>query len=247
MKASALFAAVLAPTLSLANVELEWRAPQGPADGLRDITFPMNIANAPHKKGFYFAQQFAMLNKDNGYRSAYIGLQPRDDVSKGPWFLAVFSSFTPGTKTNDPNCRQGADLKKGVSCAIAVPSDYKATYNFVVENVGGTTWNGTVVDTTTSKAVHIGSWTLPAGSKGIKTREGRAWTEYFPFNQAKNRPPKCASLPKTQVTFGNPTTKTPGAGKLVLTWPSEYGDCSKKQGLTRSITKDGFQLDLGFD
>lgn len=43
---------------------------------MNDITFSLNIANVPHKGGFYFAQQF---NFKNVSRVGYTGLQPRPD------------------------------------------------------------------------------------------------------------------------------------------------------------------------
>ncbi|KAF9967142.1 hypothetical protein BGZ70_010665, partial [Mortierella alpina] len=64
---TALLAACV-PSLAFALVGNDWKFDNAPADGLNDITFPFNMARAPRKSGYYFAQQFNFHNvKEVGY------------------------------------------------------------------------------------------------------------------------------------------------------------------------------------
>ncbi|KAG0074492.1 hypothetical protein BGZ90_010706 [Linnemannia elongata] len=136
-------AAVLAlysPSAVFALVGIKWNVMNAPSSGLKDITFPFDISQAPHKTGYYFAQQFSLI-----------------DSSGKPVIHAVFSSFIPGTTTTDSNCRIGADGGPGVSCAVDFSAPYSNGFSLVVENTGGTTWTGTSVDSTTGTRVHVGT------------------------------------------------------------------------------------------
>lgn len=240
MKTPFLVAAALAPALSVANVKQPWSAASGPKDGLKDVTFPFSIKDSAHVKGWYYAQQFGF---EGTSRQAYTGLQPLP----GDNFQAIFSAFEKGVTTKDKNCRGGADGGDGVSCTLPVKGSYDPIYNIRVENTEGTTWRGILVDTSSGKETQIGSWTLPAGEKGIRWKGQAGWTEWVPFNNPKNRPPKCDTLPKTSVTFGVPTTKTPGVGKIKLDSPWEYGDCKQKQGIVKNFSPTSSTITVGFD
>ncbi|KAK1225042.1 hypothetical protein PQX77_012020, partial [Marasmius sp. AFHP31] len=179
------------------------------------------MANAAHVSGYYYAMQYNFVGlADVGYT----GIQPRPDSSGQSIVHGVFSSFVNGTTTKDSQCTNGADGGPGVSCSVEIPSPYADTYNFVVNNTGGTTWAGTMVDTATGKETHIGSWTLPSSAVGIKSSQV-GFIEYYLWNDGKNHP--CDTLPKTEVFFGTPTTKTSdstGQGNL-LSDAYENGDC----------------------
>ncbi|KAG0230547.1 hypothetical protein BGW42_000902, partial [Actinomortierella wolfii] len=73
---SALLLAASVPSLAFGLVGNDWKFQRAPADGLNDITFPFNLAKAPHTTGFYFAQQF---NFHNTKEIGYTGLQPQED------------------------------------------------------------------------------------------------------------------------------------------------------------------------
>ncbi|KAG8416851.1 hypothetical protein J3459_013573 [Metarhizium acridum] len=87
MKLSTILASTFIP-LGLANVRVRWSFASAPATGLEDITFPMNIANAKHERGYYFVQQ---VDFDGIGGVGYIGFQPRPDRNEKPIFLAAFS------------------------------------------------------------------------------------------------------------------------------------------------------------
>ena len=121
---------------------------------------------------------------------------------------------------------------------------YADAYQIEVVNTQGTTWSGTAVDTTTGTRVHIGSWTLPSGTKGIKGSES-GFIEYYLWNDGQHHP--CSTLPYTSVVFGVPTTTTSGAtGSLGDAY--EYGDCVGRVAFKTHRTSDqGVEVSVGFN
>jgi hypothetical protein len=117
------------------------------------------------------------------------------------------------------------------------------TYQLVVNSTGGTTWGGTVVDTTMGKSVYIGSWTLPSGTGGIKGNQV-SFVEYYPWNDGQSH--SCATLPFTLMAFGVPTMTTSGAtGSLGDAY--EYGNCVGKVAFKSQRTSDqGVEVSVGF-
>ncbi|KAL4242519.1 hypothetical protein ABKN59_011774 [Abortiporus biennis] len=209
--------------------------------GLRDITFPFNIANATHVSGYYYAQQFAFVNA-LAPSIGYIGIQSRPDRNGKSIIHAVFSSFIAGTTTTDANCHLSADVGPGVSCTVDVPSDYSHTYNMVVENTAGTTWTGIMVDTVTGSKTQVGSWALPSrGIGGIKSSQV-GFIEYYPWNDGMNH--SCDTLPKTSVFFGVPTTTAFGAIPTLLNG-YEYGNCAGEVNFVSSRSQAGVLISIG--
>ncbi|KAF9361344.1 hypothetical protein BGX26_004202 [Mortierella sp. AD094] len=236
-------AAVLAscvPSLGFALVGNGWKFNSAPSGGLNDVTFPFKIANAPHKSGFYFAQQF---NFHNVAEVGYTGLQPRPDSNGNSVVHAAFSSFQGGTTSNHPNCSDGADGGAGVSCSVDINGDYSHTYNLVVKNTSGTTWRGTLVDTVTGKSTVVGEWTLPHGAGKIVNGQV-GFVEYYIWNGQPSH--TCNSLPSTKATFYNPTSKTRGASGGKITSVYEYGDCVGKAGYSARKVSKGYDIKVGF-
>lgn len=217
---------------------LSWTVSNVPTSGLKDITFPISMPNAPHVSGFYFAQQFNFGDQSD---VGYTGLQPREDSGSNPIIHAVFSSFIKGTTSSDSNCSDGADGGAGVSCAVDVDASYADGYLLKIENAGGTTWTGTLVDAVSGTETHIGSYTLPAGSGGIQGSQV-GFVEYYPWNSAASH--SCSALPRTEVTFGNPTTSGGESGSVGK--PYEYGDCVGKAGFETEQTAGGYDVIVGF-
>ncbi|KAF9326310.1 hypothetical protein BG006_010222 [Podila minutissima] len=152
--------------------------------GLNDITFPFNMANAPHKSGFFFAQEFSFNYVDN---VRHTGLQPRKAKNGAGIVKAVFSSFIDGTTAIHHNCQSRADGGPGVICAVDVENDYSHTYSFTVKNAGsGTTWKGTLVDTETGYSTDVGESTLPEGAGKLVRGEG-GFVDYLPWNEGSPR------------------------------------------------------------
>ncbi|KAF9285699.1 hypothetical protein BGZ68_003619 [Mortierella alpina] len=236
---TALLAACV-PSLAFALVGNGWKFDNAPADGLNDITFPFNMAKAPHKSGYYFAQQFNFHNvKDVGYT----GLQPREDSSGNKIVHAAFSSFQNGTTTKHRNCHYGADGGPGVSCAVDIKGGYRDTYNLVVANIGGTTWRGTLVNTKTRRSTVVGIWTLPAGAgKLVNGQVG--FVEHYKWNDGK--PHACNTLPFTEATFYNPTSKTRGASGGKITSVYEYGNCIGKVRYSAKKQSKAYKIRVGF-
>ncbi|KAK2766976.1 hypothetical protein FQN54_006293 [Arachnomyces sp. PD_36] len=245
MKISSPFLEVAAVLLSLlpvtqAQAYTSWKVADVPSSGLKDISFPMSIANAPHVAGFYFAQQFSFVGQ-NGV--GYTGLQPRKDSDSSSIIHAVFSSFIAGTTSDDDNCSDGADGGAGVSCAADIPATYDGTYQLKISNTEGTTWTGTLVHTDSGNESHIGTYTIPSGSGGI-TGSQIGFVEYYPWNSPK--PHKCSKLPYTSIVFGSPKTSTEGAGEGSLGGAFEAGDCIGKVGFQTERTSDTVKITVGF-
>ncbi|KAG0268509.1 hypothetical protein BGZ95_002434 [Linnemannia exigua] len=237
--AAAIFA-LCAPSLAFGLVGNDWRFDRAPADGLSDITFPFNIGKAPHKSGYYFAQQF---NFHNVAEVGYTGLQPREDKQGNSIVHAAFSSFQGGTTTKHPNCYQGADGGPGVSCAVDIKGNYTHNYNLVVKNTRGTTWRGTLVDKVTRVSTVVGEWTLPAGAgKLVNGQVG--FVEYYTWNGQPSH--TCDSLPYTRAIFYNPTSNTKGASGGKVTKVYEYGDCVGKVDYSAEQKSKRFDIKVGF-
>lgn len=237
MKPTVAAVASLVPAAVQANVGLAWSFSGAPAAGLNDVTFPINMANAAHVSGYYFAQQF---NFNGVANVGYTGIQPREDNSGGSVVHAAFSSFQNGTTSTHPNCSNGADGGAGVSCAVDINGAYSATYNLVVDNPSDTTWRGRIVNSASGAATVIGTWTLPAGAGKIKPSQV-GFVEYYPWNGPSG--PDCPNQPKTEVTFGFPTSSTPGVSGTIGT-PYDYGDC--KGSFTFSPKKVGSSWDIHY-
>jgi hypothetical protein len=126
---------------------------------------------------------------------------------------------------------------------VEFSAPYEDAYQLVVRNTVGTTWDGSVVDATTGKSVHIGSWTLPVGTGGIKGSQV-GFIEYCLWNDGKNHP--CSTLPFTSMTFGVPTTTMSGAtGSLGDAY--EYGNCVGQVAFESHRTSDqGVEVSVGF-
>jgi hypothetical protein len=239
MKTSLLQTTLLTTLLQTTNalVGISWKVSNGPSNGLKDISFPIAMPNAAHKSGYYYAQQFSFAGQSD---VGYTGLQPREDNGSNSVVHAVFSSFVAGTTSTDANCSDGADGGAGVSCAVEVSATYAHGYVLRVENTAGTTWTGTMVDAVDGTETHIGSYTLPSGSGGIQGSQV-GFVEYYPWNSGSHT---CDQLPKTDVTFGVPTSSG-GTGELGDAY--EYGDCVGQVDFsTKRVDGDAVNVVVGF-
>ncbi|KAJ7164320.1 hypothetical protein C8R46DRAFT_1278488 [Mycena filopes] len=234
-------ASVYAPIVD-ALIGLGWSMSNVPATGLQNICFPLTIVQADHISGYFFAQQFGFVNSSTGYT----GLQPRPNDADGrPVLHGVFSSFVPGTTTNDPNCKAGVDgSPDGVSCAFDFPGVYNRTYNLVVILEGAGTWSGQVTDTVTLVRIHIGRWTLPATAGGIRYYQV-GFVEWYPWNVGTPPQNKCAKLPYQKTIFGIPSTTNPGSvGTENLAYHS--GDCVGAANFHTGKVASGIEVDSGW-
>ncbi|KAJ7473791.1 hypothetical protein B0H11DRAFT_1622741, partial [Mycena galericulata] len=102
-----------------------------PADGLAVITFPVAIVQADRIPGYFFAQQIYFVSEAEG---GYTVLQPRPDNDGTARLHAAFSSFVPGTTSNDANRHDGANGGPGVSCAVEFNGVYGRMYNLEVKS-----------------------------------------------------------------------------------------------------------------
>ena len=181
-----------------------------PVQGLTEISFYLTIKDQPNRSSdvVYWSQQFGFKNGAIGYT----GIQPRPNINGVSQGRALFSVFGSGPTTSDPNCFSGADGGPGVSCATSFAYVVGKTYQFQVTTTSPNLWQGTVIDTESGKATHIGSWTVPAAWGNVQ-KSNLAFTEFY------GNYPTCESLPSTSALFGPPTAAN-GAlkGRYTATW-----------------------------
>ncbi|OAA37348.1 hypothetical protein BBO_07730 [Beauveria brongniartii RCEF 3172] len=240
MKASTLAIAAVAPSTCLAGIGHYWSIPT-PATGLNDITFGFGVSEAAHRRGYYFANQY---NFQNIQEVSYTGVQPQTDIDGKAYIRGVFSSFQNGTTSKHPNCSDGADGGAGVSCAVMLQvKDFGGRFDCVIENIGGTTWRGTLKNSATGQSAVIGEFVQPDGAGGIVGNQS-GFLEYFLANGNPNF--KCSDQFKTQVDYYFPTSNTPGAGKGTIPEPHQYGDCIDKQGFKTTAGPNYWTIYSGF-
>ncbi|KFH66227.1 hypothetical protein MVEG_08327 [Podila verticillata NRRL 6337] len=225
---AAAFLALCAPSFVFALVQNDWEFKTAPSDGMNDITFSFNIANATHQSGFYFAQQF---NFKNVSEVGYTGLQPRQTRTEPASFTQPSLRFKTAPRVLIATATMGR---------IAARAH---TYNLVVENTNGTIWRGSLVDTVTGNSTVVGEWTLPVGAGKIVNGQF-GFVEYYPWNRKGSHP--CDSLPWTEAIFYDPTSKTSGTSGGVITSVYETGNCIGKTALNKTKIPGGYDLKVGF-
>ena len=126
-----------------------------------------------------------------------------------------------------------------MSCAVEFSAPYSDWYQLEIRNTQGMTWTGTAVHAITGTTVHIGSYTLPAGTKGISAGQYGFVEYYLTYT--------CPSLPYTSVVFGVPTTSIFGGGLGSLANAFEYGNCVGNAGFESHRTLlGGVEVSVGF-
>lgn len=226
---------VAAASVGGGNALVAWSIDGVPEDGLTNITFPVTVNPATaHKAGIYFAQQYSFADG-----MGYTGLQPREDQNGSERLSARFSTFTAGATTSDPLCHEGADGGPGVTCAVDFDAVYGHRYDIKVAQTGTTTWAGTATDTVTGDAVHLGEWTLPAGS-------GRLQGSQVGFVEYYAGIPSCAEMPRSDVVFGGPTSTDAGGLSGTTRGRYEYSDCVGESGYRAEDDGAGTHVTRGF-
>lgn len=218
------------------NVSISWSIPNVPSSGLTNISFPMTIIpDTAHQAGIYFAQQYSFQHNVAGYT----GLQPRPDLNGAERLHGVFSVFGSGTSTSDPNCHSGADGGPGVSCSVDFNGVYWDQYNLTVAQTGTDTWTGTATDTVTGVSVHVGTYTVPAGSGDLQGSQG-GFVEYYLGI------PSCSTMPVSDAVFGAPTTTNGGGLSGTSKANYEYSDCVGQSNYHAEQAGDGTHVTRGF-
>ena len=218
------------------NVSIGWSIPNVPSSGLTNITFPITVNPATaHQDGIYFAQQYDFQHNVGGYT----GLQPRANSGGSERLHGVFSVFGDGATTSDPNCHSGADSGSGVSCAVDFNGVYGHQYNLLVARTGTDTWTGTAKDTVTGVSTHIGTYTVPSGSGNLQGSQG-GFVEYY------LGVPSCATMPRSDVVFGGPTTTDAGGLTGTSTANYEYSDCVGQSNYQATQVGNGTHVTRGW-
>ena len=190
--------------------ESTWTITNPPANGVSEISFPIRVNDAPAAKGYFFAQQFRIMNANRGY----IGIQPLAGSSSAQLIFSVFGSGT--TPVDTANCKGGADGGPGVSCSTRISNFVHGTlylFNVKQDKNDKSIWHGSMSDGTNE--THIGSWKIAGSTKGINKIE-LGFTESFASYES------CAKLPKVSVDYHQPRIT---GYKTIITGPMEYGKC----------------------
>ncbi|HEY3984219.1 hypothetical protein [Cedecea sp.] len=192
----------------MANVS--WSIKNAPVDGVDSITFPIRINNSPAEPGYYYAQQFNMINGNLGY----IGIKPQ--YSGATLAFSVFGSGTSAVNTS--LCKSGADGGAGTSCSVwltkFVPG--KLYYLNVYRDSNDTSvWHGSLTNASDDEKVVLGAWRQPASAKGIAGSHV-GFVEYYKSLAG------CADLQKAGVDFHQPRVD---GFSTTITGPNEYGRC----------------------
>ncbi|KAJ5115925.1 hypothetical protein N7456_000273 [Penicillium angulare] len=226
-----------------AQAGIEWIISKTPSTGLKDITFPISLQNAPHEQGWFFAQQFKFNGRYQRINDVgYAGLQPLKDSGSSPVIRAVFASFIDGTTTNDKNCAELVDGRQGISCSVDIKATYSNKQLIQIHNTDGTTWVATLIDSVTKARSPIGSWKLPDGAEGIQGSE-IGFAEYYPLSNGDHK--TCSQIPKTEVVFGNPYNFQDGLMGIVSR-PYQIGECYGTSNFQTVKTDDGYKITDGF-
>lgn len=217
------------------NVSISWSIDGTPSAGLSNVTFPITVnPDTAHQEGIYFAQQYSFADG-----MGYTGLQPRENSGGSERLSARFSTFTEGATTSDPLCHEGADGGPGVTCAVDFDAVYGHRYDIKVERTGTDTWTGTAKDAVTGESTHLGTYTLPEGSGGIQGSQG-GFVEYYLGI------PSCAEMPRSDVTFGGPSSTDAGGLSGTARANYEYSDCVGESNYKAEDDGSGTHVTRGF-
>ncbi|KAG6275543.1 hypothetical protein E4U47_000755 [Claviceps purpurea] len=235
--------ALAASHTALASIISSWEFTGNPSGGLRDVTFPFKIDGTVHKSDYFFSQQLRFQGV-TGLTICGIGNQPNGPGGESIVRAQFISDYQLGTTTQDSNCRlvSGVPSDDTITCTVDFSGSYGAMYNIVVEQVKGTTWKATVVDTSNGKSVHIGSWTLPSTAGGIRPNELGYVRYYGPMGPGMCSPP----LPRAEVIIYDPFSRTLGAGTGHINEPFNFlYPCEGGIGYSAQNIGNGYHIRFG--
>ena len=113
----------LLPAFTNALVGIDWSVSGGPSSGLTDVGFPMNMKNASHKSGYFYAMEFAFVGVDPG------AIEPgRGTAVTDPGL----GTAEPGLGADDP----GLVVPTGFGCGVDVAGGRSAVDGADAAGVG---------------------------------------------------------------------------------------------------------------
>jgi malectin (di-glucose binding ER protein)/uncharacterized protein DUF3472 len=199
--------------------------------GNETIDVTVNVDPGSGSDRFFAYQAGTTLNQN-----AYIGLVT--DLTVNGIYLGKGANFSIWGASGSPDsqCSLFTDEGTGWGCHIAFAwvagHAYALTMSATATN--GTSWTGSIVDTTTKTTTTIGAVTTPA----MWLQNPLTFTEYFGSSQ-----PSCADFTESQVTWANPTANNgtissvvdytePGAGNCfhTSTYSSTAGPVTQAEG-----------------
>lgn len=207
---------------ALADPEIHYRA--SAENNFDKFEGQMYIEKNPSKKGYFWAYS---LYSNKGQHTLYIGIQPRESLSKN---LVIFSAFGKGVTSTHANCNNGADGGDGVSCRVLYPFEPQKKYKLFVEKInttvsGDTLWRGLLHDVEANKDAIIGEYLTPASWEQLN-RNLVHFTEWTRFNDKD--PAKRDCVPAATFRVYNPIFFKDG---------KEFSSASTKARLTAGKDK----------
>ncbi|WGS41956.1 DUF3472 domain-containing protein [Burkholderia sp. JSH-S8] len=192
-----------------------------------NIDFSFNVQSDPGDKSYVFwAQQFWFETGPGGY----LGLQRVGGAKK-----IIFSIWNA---TSSTALMQGAVAEsfsgEGTGQHVIAPFDWQSgrNYKFRLENAGGSWWEVSVTDLTTSA-----HWRL--GKIQAQPRWGKLRKNVSTFTEVFINGNSCEEIPYARATFGAPSSDN-GAGKTTQIIADTYGNFTPPCALMRVAgAKDG--------
>ncbi|KAJ5239916.1 hypothetical protein N7468_004535 [Penicillium chermesinum] len=202
---------------STALVGLSWNIPSAPSTGLTEITFPISMPSAPHKSGYYFADNSASPAPPTSATQVC-------SRAKTPPPPPSSTASSPASSTGRPPATRTA------TTARTAARGGEFGRRDVDRDAGGYGDGGAHA----YRGLYAAGWVR--GSQGSQV----GFVEYYPWNSGSH---SCGQLPATQVVFGNPVSAgmQGRAGK-----PHEYGDCVGQVDFRTEVTGDGYEVTVGF-
>ena len=162
----------------------------------------------------YFAYQAGTTLTQN----AYIGLVT--DLTVNGTYLGKGANFSIWGASGSPDsqCTLFTDEGTGWGCHIAYAWAAGHTYALTMSATAtnGTSWTGSIVDTTTKTTTTVGTITTPA----MWLQNPLVFTEYFGASE-----PSCADFTESQATWANPTANDGTISSVIDYTEPGTGNC----------------------
>lgn len=206
-------------TAKLHNLSLPylgWSYPTAPTTLETDLKF---LADPASTAGWFLAHQFGIddangINKSGGY----IGLQTNTLNINAKGVMFSIWDATVATPGPGATCQPFGGEGVGMQCYMAYPWVVGKTYRLRVVNERGTTYNGYILDmsTSTPTVTYIGQIQAPTGSVTF-SRSSVQWAEFYSVF-----PANCSDYPYIKAQWSRPKGND---GAILADQPSmQYAD-----------------------
>jgi len=160
--------------------------------GYQNMKAPMRIYNdGGSGANYYYAMQFYSEYGDGGY----IGLQNR---SGAHWVnFSIWGATWNSGQNMGGSCRNFGHEGSGVQCDMPYNWQLGKTYTLEYRLVGGSTWEGAIIDDSTGDRTAIGRISIPSSSGWLKGYTNMFVEEY---SQGNDQLPNCDYVGHSAMT-----------------------------------------------